>query len=325
MPLGIKLQEARRGLNEPRDQTPTMLLYGTVIDCIKLLIAAQGQFIRYPGWQLGAVQEGGIEIGQTAFLLTTAVVLADRARRTSFEQARLSGEMAAAQQVQQLLVPAAQTTVGPYQIESAYFPSEQVGGDFFQLVPQADGSLLVVVGDVSGKGLQAAMVVSLLVGALQQIGRETAQPASVLRSLNEVLYGRTEGGFVTCCCARIEPTGQVRLANAGHLTPYHNGEEVAVENGLPLGVLPEAYWCEGMTTLDGGDRLVFVSDGVTEARNGEGSLLGFERVHDLLHRRLTAQEIASAARQFGQQDDITVVEVHRREERASWAVPLTIP
>src|SRR4051794_18674593 len=208
--------------------------------------------------------------------------------------------MSAAQQVQQLLVPASRMRVGPYQVESAYLPSEQVGGDFFQLVPQADGSLLVVVGDVSGKGLQAAMVVSLLIGALQQIRRETTQPASVLRSLNEVLYGRTEGGFVTCCCARIECTGQVHLASAGHLLPYHNGEEVAVDSGLPLGVLPEAQWSESTAMLVEGDHLVFVSDGVVEARNGEGVLLGFERVHALLSRRLPAQEIASTARQFGQ-------------------------
>jgi serine phosphatase RsbU (regulator of sigma subunit) len=87
-----------------------------------------------------------------------------------------------------------------------------VGGDFFQLILNADGSLLIILGDVSGKGLKAAMVVSLLVGALQRIRRESAHPGSVLSSLNEVLSGRTEGGFVTCCCARFDADGALTIA-----------------------------------------------------------------------------------------------------------------
>jgi phosphoserine phosphatase RsbU/P len=331
LPLGIIFQETRRGNREARALAPTMLFYGAIIIWVNLSIAYQpagsgggpailGRVTVFPAWQLGVVSLGGIEISQTIFLLTTAVVLADRARRTSVEQARLAGEISAAQQVQQLLVPAPRITVGQYQIESAYFPSEQVGGDFFQLIPNDDGSLLIVVGDVSGKGLQAAMVVNLLVGALQQISRETVQPGSVLRSLNDVLFGRTEGGFVTCCCALVESTGRIKMANAGHLTPYRNGEEIAVESGLPLGITLEALWPESNSTLGGGDHLVFISDGVVEARDGKGALLGFERVHDLVSRGLTAQEIASAARQFGQCDDITVVEVRRTEELGAVAV-----
>jgi phosphoserine phosphatase RsbU/P len=336
LPVSITFEEARRGNREARGLAPTMLFYGAMIVWVNVAMACQaavplgapailGRLTAFPTWQLGVILLGGIEIAQTVFLLTTAVVLADRARRTSVEQAHLAGEIFAAQQVQQLLVPAPRITVGQYQIESAYLPSEQVGGDFFQLVPHEDGSLLIVVGDVSGKGLKAAMVVNLLVGALHHIRRETVQPASVLRSLNEVLYGRTEGGFVTCCCARVESTGEMKIANAGHLIPYRNGEEIALESGLPLGILLETHWPESNSILGNGDHLVFISDGVVEARDGHGKLLGFERVHALVGRGLTAQEIASAARQFGQQDDITVVEVHRTEELSLPAVAAVRP
>ncbi len=183
LPLIVILQEVRMGNHEAKVLVLPMLFYAAVITWVNLFLAYQSFILgggpaifgraNYPEWHLGAVSLGWIEIGQTVFLLTTAVVLADRARRTNIEQARLAGEISAAQQLQQLLVPAPSMTVGEYRIESAYVPSEQVGGDFYQLIPNGDGSLLIVLGDVSGKGLKAAMVVSLLVGALRRIRKRT--------------------------------------------------------------------------------------------------------------------------------------------------------
>ena len=96
--------------------------------------------------------------------------------------------------------------IGPtpgFAIEAVYIPAQEVGGDFFRLFPGPDGSLLVVIGDVSGKGVKAAMLVSLTVGLLQKIVEATRDPTRVLNDLNASLFGRTADAFATCCCARV--------------------------------------------------------------------------------------------------------------------------
>jgi serine phosphatase RsbU (regulator of sigma subunit) len=164
------------------------------------------------------------------------------------------------------------------------------------------------VGDVSGKGMKAALLVSVIVGALQN--RRSDQPAALLDELNRVLLGRSEGGFTTCCCARFDADGVLTIANAGHLAPYRNGQEIATPPGLPLGVDADARWTEIDIELEPSDRVLWVSDGVIEARNGKRDLFGFERVQGLAGR--SSAEIVHAAQQFGQEDDITVVSVTRQ-------------
>jgi serine phosphatase RsbU (regulator of sigma subunit) len=162
--------------------------------------------------------------------------------------------------------------------------------------------VLVVVGDVSGKGLKAAMTVSAIMGALHDYS--SSRPADVLAHLNRVLHGRVSG-FVTCCAAAIARDGGMTIANAGNPAPYRNGEEMAVEPGLPLGMLAEACYAETRTQIAPGDRLTFVSDGVVEARDKSGALFGFERTAAISTH--SAEEIARAAQHFGQDDDITVL------------------
>jgi len=125
-------------------------------------------------------------------------------------------------------------------------------------------------------------------------------------SINRVLYGRVSG-FVTCCAALIATDGAMTLANAGNPAPYRNGEEIAVEPGLPLGMLAENAYAETHYRIAPGDRLTFVSDGVVEAKNAQGELYGFERTQTISCQ--SAYTIAKAAAQFGQEDDITVVTV----------------
>lgn len=183
-------------------------------------------------------------------------------------------------------------------------------GDFFQIVPCVDGGLLIAVGDVSGKGMSAAMMVSLLVGALHAFVETTTSPAELLRGLNRRTVGRTGGGFITCLCAHVTQTGRMTVANAGHLAPYLDrhelgAHEMALDGGLPLGIAVEATYCETEVQLEPGDSLTFLSDGVVEARNGEGELFGFERTRDISEN--SVEEIAGAAQAFGQEDDITVL------------------
>jgi len=214
-------------------------------------------------------------------------------------------EFEAAREVQEQLVAPAVDVPG-FKIESVYAPAKQVGGDFFRILPAADGSLLVVVGDVSGKGLKAAMTVSAIMGALP--GCPSRMPVQVLAHLNQALYGQV-GGFVTCCVAFIATDGTMKFANAGNPAPYRNGEVLAVEPGLPLGMLADTSYRETHYRIAPGDRLTFVSDGVVEATNPQGELYGFERT--LAASNQPANAIAEAARQFGQEDDITVLSVTR--------------
>lgn len=215
-------------------------------------------------------------------------------------------EIEQARQVQQLLVPASPPVTPGFSVESVYLPAQQVGGDFFQVLPGEDGSLLIVVGDVSGKGLKAAMTVSTIVGALR--GCTVRKPGEVLAYLNRVLYGQISG-FATCTAALISADGGVGIANAGNLAPYCNGKELDVDSGLPLGIEAEESYVETSHPIERGDRLTFISDGVVEAANEKRELFGFART--LAISQQPAHAIAEAAKQFGQQDDISVLSVMR--------------
>ena len=122
-----------------------------------------------------------------------------------------------------MLIPEEAAAIQGFAIASVYKPAAELGGDFFQVLEQKDGSALIVLGDVSGKGLKAAMTVSLIVGALRTISQYTDQPAEILRGLNRQLLGRSEGGFTTCLLLRITADGTATLANAGHLSPFATG------------------------------------------------------------------------------------------------------
>jgi sigma-B regulation protein RsbU (phosphoserine phosphatase) len=223
------------------------------------------------------------------------------------EHVRLRGEIEAARHVQEVLLPSQSVQAPGFEIDASYHPATEVGGDFFQLFSAPDNSLLVVVGDVSGKGMRAALLVSVIVGALRN--RKSDAPASLLGELNSVLLGQSDGGFTTCCCALFASNGTLAIGNAGHLPPYRNGKEIETPPALPLGIDAHAHWPELHIELEPGDRVLWVSDGVVEARNRKHDLLGFQRAQELATR--SASEIARAAQQFGQEDDITVVSITR--------------
>jgi hypothetical protein len=240
-----------------------------------------------------------------AAIVVLLVLMFRDQRKTAEERAQLAGEMEAAREVQEQLVAFAVDLPG-FQIQSAYLPAKQVGGDFFRVLPEPDGSVLIVIGDVSGKGLKAAMTVSVIMGALR--GSTSRQPSPILNYLNAVLVGQISG-FVTCCVAHISSDGAMTIANAGNPAPYRNGSEMAVDPGLPLGLVAESTYIETRSQLAPSDRLTFVSDGVLEATNARGELYGFDRTQAISNQ--PANAIAEAAMQFGQEDDITVLSVTR--------------
>jgi hypothetical protein len=240
------------------------------------------------------------------FLLGMMVFLIRRFSLSSQREERMAGEFEAARQVQEVLLPEELHCPG-FRVESVYRPAEQVGGDFFQQIADREGGLLVVVGDVSGKGLPAAMVVSVLVGAIRAEAGHGTDPATMLQALNARAMGHSHGGFVTCLAARILADGTMTIANAGHLPPYLNETETEIASSLPLGLIEGITYENETVELRPGDVLTFVSDGVVEAQNGAGELLGFERTHRMMGQ--SAERIAQAAVDFGQVDDITVLTV----------------
>ena len=242
-----------------------------------------------------------------ALLLTVARQQAfDRQRRAAVEL-----ELKSAQEIQRVLVPDQLPQFPNFLAEAVYRPAEEVGGDFFQIIPVAEGGFLVVIGDVSGKGLKAAMTVSLIVGAVRTLADTLTSPSAILAGLNRRLVGRTAGGFATCLALHLDQTGVLTLANAGHLAPFLNGREILLEGSIPLGILEDVVYPDTRCTLDLGDRLTLYTDGLLEARDPAGHLFGFDRVAALLAARPSLNRILEEAITFGQEDDITLLSLTR--------------
>ena len=255
--------------------------------------------------QAGPIPIHFAAIADFAGLLSIVIIIFVRFLRIHHEQERASGELAAARSVQELMIPREKLETPGYEVDSVYKPANEVGGDFFHLESTPEGGLLVILGDVAGHGLQAAMNVSMLMGALRRMPEKS--PARILEGLNKVL--QDSESFTTCQAVWFGPEGEIVIANAGHLPPYLNTQEVRLPGGLPLGVLSDVKYDEVRLYLHPGDRLLMMSDGVVEARHGSGELFGFERVHNLSNQ--SAFYIADAAKAFGQEDDITVLTIRR--------------
>jgi serine phosphatase RsbU (regulator of sigma subunit) len=202
-------------------------------------------------------------------------------------------------------VPDEIPTIPGFALASVYKPAGQVGGDFFQIIPIANGGVLVAIGDVSGKGMPAAMTVALLVGTLRTLAHYTQKPSEILAAMNQRMLARSSGGFTTCLVLTVSAAGTLTAANAGHIAPYVNGRELTLSNGLPLGLSPHEQYAESVFSLAADEQLTLMTDGVVEARATDGELLGFDRVKAMATQ--SADSIAQAAQDFGQDDDITVM------------------
>jgi hypothetical protein len=247
-------------------------------------------------------------IGGFAGILVIVLIVFFRYLRVQRDQEHATNELAAARGVQELLIPQEKLATPGFEVDPVYSPASEVGGDFFHVQTMGREGLLVVIGDVAGHGLKAAMNVSLLMGALRR-GTER-HPARILESLNRVLSGTDS--FTTCQALWFGVNGEVVIANAGHLPPYLNSQEIALPGSLPLGVLGEITYEESRFFLHPGDRILLLSDGVVEARHPNGELFGFDRIR--LFSQKPAIFLADAAKSFGQQDDITVLTVRREVE-----------
>ena len=246
------------------------------------------------------------DVCEVLFLVGMLAIFVHRFTRTSLQEEGHRLELESARVVQQVLIPEAIPQVPGFAIESVYKPAGEVGGDFFQILPTADGGVLAVIGDVSGKGTSAAMTVSLLVGTVRTLAHYTQSPGDILAAMNQRMLGRSQGGFTTCLVLRADADGALTVANAGHIAPYVNGHELLLESGLPIGIAPGIKYPENTFSLLPDARLTLLTDGVLEATSPTTKeLFGFDRTAAISNQ--SAEEIAHAAQQFGQEDDITVL------------------
>lgn len=267
-------------------------------------------------------------IADTLLLFAVIYAVYRYMQHTLRRQGALEQELKSARELQQVLIPETLPELPGFAVSSAYHPAQEVGGDFFQIIPlegEYAGSTLILLGDVSGKGLKAAMTVSLIVGAVRTLARFVPEPAKLLADLNQRLCGRLQGGFTTCLALRLDPDGRCVLASAGHPPPFLNQREIPLAGALPLGVIPGILYTEREIQIREGDHFALYTDGLLEARNASGEIFSFDRLNTLFAKRPGAAEASEAAVLFGQDDDITVLTLTRLGTGQQSTTELTAP
>jgi len=311
----------------PRALLP-LALAATVYGSYNLISSAFSVGIRFthlvfpyylnPGFPLGPYEFGVPAILNTLFFLVLLFTVARHQAVERRRQVHIETEIKSAREVQHVLIPADVPAIPGFSIASIYKPASEVGGDFYQVIPLPDDTgedgALIVLGDVSGKGLKAAMTVSLIVGTLRTLAEFTSDPAEILTALNRRLLGRTQTGFTTCIAIHMDATGKMEIANAGHLSPFCAGREIELQASLPLGLSGDEIYESVTVYLEPDETVTLYTDGVLEARNPKGELYGFERLSSLMEAQPTVQQIVDAACSFGQEDDITALIVKRVAE-----------
>jgi serine phosphatase RsbU (regulator of sigma subunit)/predicted ester cyclase len=251
-----------------------------------------------------------------------------RLEQERIEHARVQQELEVARTVQQASLPEEVPSLEEWQIDPYCQPAQEVGGDFYEFFQLDDGRVGFAVGDVSGKGVPAALVMSTTCGMLQLAARalDSASPGEVLAQVNETLVARIPSNmFVTCFYAILDPkSASLRYANAGHDLPYlHRGRGDAEElraRGMPLGLMPSMGYEEKETTLQAGEAALFYSDGLVEAHDPMGEMFGFPRLRALIAEHaeegslgdfLMEELYSFVGKGWEQEDDITLLTLRR--------------
>ncbi len=245
---------------------------------------------------------------------------AEAATRQRFEQ-----ELEVARLIQQNFLPKELPDLPGWQVAALYRPAREVGGDFYDVIPLPDGRVGFVVGDVTDKGVPAALVMSATRSVLRASAQRLIEPGEVLERVNEHLCpDMPEKMFVTCLYGVLDPeSGHLRFANAGHDLPYVKTTTGVVElraRGMPLGLMPGMHYEEKETTLAPGDSVLLHSDGVVEAHNPDRDMFGFPRLKETVADAPGGQELidrvlsdleAFTGPDTEQEDDITMVTLER--------------
>ena len=270
-------------------------------------------------------------LGDLAIQTAPAVRVAQLVRqqqREAQERERIEQELRIARLIQQTLLPKSVPELGDYQIAAYYQPAREVGGDFYDFLDFEDGRLGLVVGDVTDKGVPAAIVMATTRTMLRAVAQQLDSPGEVLERVNDVLYPDIPSNmFVTCLYAVLDTkSGHLRYANAGHDLPYLRHASGASElraTGMPLGLMPGMGYEEKEAVLEAGDSVLFYSDGLVEAHDQQREMFGFPRLQGIVgaHRVggpalidfLLAELERFTGEDWEQEDDITMVTLQRSE------------
>ncbi len=245
----------------------------------------------------------------------------------ALERERLHQELKVARLIQQTLLPQEPPEIPGWELAGFYQPAQAVGGDFYDYLVFDDGRVAVIVGDVTDKGIPAALVMATTRSLLRSVAYEVVSPGLVLRQVNKLLYPDIPPGmFVTCYYALLDPaTGRLRYANAGHNLPFRRVDGKVAElhaRGMPLGLMPGMTYEEKETVLKPDECVLFYSDGLVEAHNPWREMFGSERLRRLIaaHQgdgpsliRCLLRKLEEFSTISGEQeDDVTLLTLHRR-------------
>jgi predicted ester cyclase len=242
------------------------------------------------------------------------------------ERERVEQELQVARRIQHASLPEDLPALEGWQISPCYQPAREVGGDFYDLFELQDGRLGIVVGDATGHGVPAALVMASARSMLRAVAQASDTPGDVLSRVNDPLATDIPSNmFVTCFYAILDPeSGSLSYANAGHDLPYlrrHSGEcEELRARGMPLGIMPGMSYEQKEVVLEGGEAALFYSDGLVEAHDPEGEMFGFPRLQALvaehgeensLEERLLEELYSFVGEGWEQEDDITLLTLRR--------------
>jgi len=255
------------------------------------------------------------------------------------ERQRLEQEINIARDIQQALLPRDFPNTPEFAVTGVNFPCLSVGGDYFDVFPLGDGRTAFVIADVSGKGLGAAIVTTMLQGALSGMTLGT-DPARVFNHVNRFLCNHTEvGRYATVFFGLLDNDGHLEFINAGHPSPFlirrGSAEEAFTEGSFPVGLVPEAQYTAACLKLEPGDTLVLFTDGVTEAMDPDDELFGVPRLKQVLTgqvecplenlQKCVLEAVENFTRGARQADDLTLLIVRYRATAASATTDTDVP
>jgi serine phosphatase RsbU (regulator of sigma subunit) len=241
------------------------------------------------------------------------------------ERERIEQDLRVARTIQQASLPKEVPQLEGWQISPYYQPAREVGGDFYDFHLLSEGRLGLVVGDATGKGVPAALVMSSTRSMLRALARASNSPGEVLEQVNDLLVTDIPPNmFVTCFYAILDPhSGRLSYANAGHDLPYLHRDGEAEElraRGMPLGLMPEMHYEEKETTLHVGEAALLYSDGLVEAHDPKGEMFGFPRLRTLIAEHAEERSLGDflleelysfVGEGWEQEDDITLLTLRR--------------
>jgi serine phosphatase RsbU (regulator of sigma subunit)/ketosteroid isomerase-like protein len=296
-------------------------------------VAPTGREMAFMPIFIHRIEGGKIAEEWAASMGLSELLRTQRLEQEISERARIEQELRVARRIQQASLPEAVPTLEGWAISPLYRPAREVGGDFYDFHLLSEGRLGVVVGDATGKGVPAALVMSTTCGMLQAVSRtlDSSSAGEVLEQVNEALLARIPPNmFVTCFYAILDPSrASLSYANAGHDVPYlrrrgGDAEELRAR-GMPLGLMPGMNYEEKDIVLQKGDSALFYSDGLVEAHNPKGEMFGFPRLRSLVTEHgdevraledfLLEELYSFTGEGWEQEDDITLLTIRRPAAR----------